>query len=146
MSDDKCPRCGGPVERLAGESADERPARILGATNVTDQVFAEVKRATLKFPTWPTDPLHALAVLGEEHGELTKAMLQLTYEPHKTDANEVRTEAIQTAAMALRLAMSLDRYSYRQSPQHYQSEGDRLVGMHADDLPAAGMREDGLPD
>jgi NTP pyrophosphatase (non-canonical NTP hydrolase) len=52
--------------------------------NVIDQITAEVARATVKFPTWPTDPLHALAVLGEEYGELTKAMLQLTYEPHKT--------------------------------------------------------------
>jgi hypothetical protein len=32
--------------------------------------------------------------------------------------NEI--EAIQTAAMALRLAMSLDRYDYRQAPQHRQ--------------------------
>lgn len=88
--------------------------------NVIDQVTAELARATQKFPTWPTDPLHALAVLGEEFGELNKAMLQLTYEPHKTTADEVRTEAIQTAAMALRLAMSLDLYEYRPGEQHAQ--------------------------
>ena len=46
-------------------------------------IEAEVLKATEKFPTWPTDPLHALAVLGEEYGELTKAVLQVTYEPHK---------------------------------------------------------------
>lgn len=90
--------------------------------NVIEQITAEVARATVKFPTWPTDPLHALAVLGEEYGELTKAMLQLTYEPHKTTLEEVRTEAIQTAAMALRLAMSLDRYEYRRGEQHSQNE------------------------
>jgi NTP pyrophosphatase (non-canonical NTP hydrolase) len=87
---------------------------------LTDEIKAEVARATAKFPTWPNDPLHALAVLGEEFGELTKAMLQLTYEPHKTSANEVRSEAIQTAAMALRLAMSLHRYLYTPSRQHGQ--------------------------
>ena len=87
---------------------------------VVKSIIAEVERATQKFPTWPTDPLHALAVLGEEYGELNKAMLQLTYEPHKTSAEEVRTEAIQTAAMALRLAMSLDRYEYRRCEQHQQ--------------------------
>lgn len=87
-----------------------------------DDILAELERATTKFPTWPTDPLHALAVLGEEYGELTKAMLQLTYEPHKTSAEEVRAEAIQTAAMALRLAMSLDVYQYQPCPQHSQSE------------------------
>jgi hypothetical protein len=83
-------------------------------------VLAEVERATRKFPTWPTDPLHALAVLGEEFGELTKDMLQLTYESHKTSADNVRTEALQTAAMALRLFMSLDRYDYRPGVQHSQ--------------------------
>lgn len=90
------------------------------AQNPVEQITAELARATAKFPTWPTDPLHALAVLGEEYGELTKAMLQLTYEPHKTTPEEVRTEAIQTAAMALRLAMSLDRYEYRRCEQHTQ--------------------------
>ena len=88
--------------------------------NVTEEVAAELQRATSKFPTWPTDPLHALAVLGEEFGELTKAMLQLTYEPHKTSADEVRSEAIQVAAMALRLVHSLGRYRYAPSEQHQQ--------------------------
>ena len=107
--------------------------------NVIDQITAEVARATVKFPTWPTDPLHALAVLGEEYGELNKAMLQLTYEPHKTSLEEVRTKAIQTAAMALRLAMSLERYRYAPCHQHSQSEaptpqrgtseGDQYVGL-----------------
>ena len=88
--------------------------------DVMKEVQAEMARATAKFPTWPTDPLHALAVLGEEYGELNKAMLQLVYEPHKTSAAEVRNEAIQTAAMALRLAMSLPCYQYRKAPQHSQ--------------------------
>jgi NTP pyrophosphatase (non-canonical NTP hydrolase) len=87
---------------------------------IVDEILSEVRRATEKFPTWPTDPLHALAILGEEYGELTKEMLQLTYEPHKTSPEEIRKEAIQTAAMALRLAMSLDRYEYQQASQHAQ--------------------------
>jgi hypothetical protein len=92
-------------------------------SQAAQDVLAELERATRKFPTWPTDPLHALAVLGEEFGELTKGMLQLTYEPHKTNAANVRTEALQTAAMALRLFMSLDRYEYRPGVQHSQQEG-----------------------
>ena len=90
-------------------------------TNI-DQVLSEVKKATVKFPTWPTDPLHALAILGEEYGELNKAMLQLIYEPHKTSRDEVRMEAIQTAAMALRVLMSLDAYVYARCPQHEQEQ------------------------
>lgn len=88
------------------------------------EVVGELERATAKFPTWPTDPLHALAVLGEEFGELTKDMLQLCYEPHMTSRANVRKEAIQTAAMALRLAMSLDRYDYKRAQQHCQGGDD----------------------
>lgn len=86
------------------------------------EVLDELERATAKFPTWPTDPLHALAVLGEEYGELNKAMLQLTYEPHKAGSSidHVWEEAIQTAAMSIRLAMSLDRYIYTPGDQHQQ--------------------------
>lgn len=83
-------------------------------------VLAELRRAVEKYPEWPTDPLHALAILGEEFGELTKAMLQLTYEPWKTTHEDVRGEALQTAAMALRLLLSLERYEYRKSVQHDQ--------------------------
>ena len=89
--------------------------------NIEQQVQAELARSVAKFPTWPTDPLHALAVLGEEFGELTKAMLQFTYEPNKKVTRmDIRAEAIQTAAMALRLAMSLPCYQYRKAPQHSQ--------------------------
>lgn len=84
------------------------------------QVADEVARATVKFPTWPTDPLHAVAVLGEEFGELTKAVLQSVYEPHKSSPDDVRTEAIQTAAMALRFLASLDAYEYQRGEQHEQ--------------------------
>lgn len=83
-------------------------------------VLAEVGRATRKFPTWPTDPLHAIGVLGEEFGELTKAVMQATYEPHKNKPDDVRSEAMQTAAMALRFLASLDRYAYMPGVQHSQ--------------------------
>jgi hypothetical protein len=86
------------------------------------EVLAEVERAIRKFPTWPTDPLHAVGVLGEEFGELTKEALQLTYEPHKTTRQAFRKEAIQTAAMALRFVASLDRYEFSPGHQHEQAK------------------------
>lgn len=88
--------------------------------DLIQEVKNEIERAVIKFPAWPTDPLHALAVLGEEYGELTKAVLQVTYEPSKSTIADVRCEAIQTAAMALRFAMSLDRYVYKAAAQHNQ--------------------------
>lgn len=85
-------------------------------------VQEELERALAKFPTWPTDPVHALAVLGEEFGELTKDVLQQTYEPHKTSRDRIRKEAIQTAAMALRFIASLDEYVYYPCGQHHQGD------------------------
>lgn len=87
-----------------------------------DDVMAEVARATAKFPTWPTDPLHAFAVLGEEHGELNKAILQAIYEPHKSTPADVREEGIQCAAMAIRFLMSLPIYDFAPGIQHRQAE------------------------
>lgn len=89
---------------------------------ILEEILSEVRRANHLYPTWPTDPLHALAVLGEEYGELTKAVLQRTYEPNKTSLNQVREEAIQTAAMAIRFAMSLNQYQYISCPQHSQTD------------------------
>jgi NTP pyrophosphatase (non-canonical NTP hydrolase) len=112
-------------EVYAAMTAAAPPAPSAEPSEPVREALAEVERATRKFPTWPTDPLHALAVLGEEFGELTKAVLQSVYEPHKVEAGEVRTEAIQTAAMALRFLASLDRYEYRAGEQHAQIGGGR---------------------
>lgn len=77
-------------------------------------VLHELDRATTKFPAWPTDPLHAVAIIGEELGELTQAALQCCYEEDKALPDDVRREAVQVAAMALRFLAGLERYEYRE--------------------------------
>jgi hypothetical protein len=89
-------------------------------SNEFKEVMDELERARNKFPSWPDDPVHALAVIGEEFGELTKAVLECVYEPHKSTTRDVRCEAIQCAAMALRFVASLDRYEYHRVRQHDQ--------------------------
>ncbi|MGL4232659.1 MAG: hypothetical protein ACRCWJ_14945 [Casimicrobium sp.] len=91
-----------------------------GSGAVAQAVSAEIAKAMRKFPTWPTDPLHAIAVLGEEFGELTKDVLQMVYEPHKTSMDNVRKEALQTAAMAYRFLASIDVYQFARCDQHEQ--------------------------
>jgi|GEM_PF-2134366 len=115
-------RAAAIVEAGATPAAQPVPAQAVAQPliNAASTALAEVEKATRKFPTWPTDPLHALAVLGEEFGELTKDVLQMVYEPHKTSTDNVRKECIQTAAMALRFMASLDRYEYRPGEQHSQ--------------------------
>lgn len=78
------------------------------------EVLKEVREAKTKFPLWPSDPLHAKAILDEESGELTRAMLQYIYEPNskKSDLHDIREEAVQTAAMALRFLEGLSQYKY----------------------------------
>lgn len=87
---------------------------------VLDDVTEEFFRATQKFPTWPIDPLHALAVVGEEFGELTQATLQQVYEPHKNEIDSVKDEAIQTMAMLLRFLLSLEDYKFSKAQQRSQ--------------------------
>lgn len=115
-------RCREWVRRSAGELKTNNNGVPM---NINDEVLQEVRQeiqaAMAKFPQWPTDPLHAIAVLGEEYGELQKAVLQTIYEPHKSDVADVRKEAIQTAAMALRFCMSLEHYQYLRCEQHTQN-------------------------
>ncbi len=85
-------------------------------------ILTEFHAATANFPQWPTDPLHALAIVQEEVGEVQKEVLQLTYEPHKSDREKVKKEAIQMAAMSLRFLLSLDVYEYVAGDQHIQNQ------------------------
>lgn len=105
----------------------EKPTSVLDGIPIMDEIGKELARAVAKFPTWPTDPLHALAVLGEEYGELTQAVLQHIYEPYtgepddrtgetSNSASAVRSEAIQTAAMAIRFLIGLESGMYKFNP------------------------------
>ena len=88
--------------------------------NVLKEVLAEVRRAQTRHPKWPTDPLHAVAILGEEYGELVQSVLQASDEHEVSTPAAVRMEAIQTAAMALRFLLSLDQYVYGECDHHDQ--------------------------
>ena len=106
------------VSLLEGQLMDVE--EIVLRENKVDKTIKELRAAKDKFPKWPTDPLHAVGILGEEFGELQKAVLQVTYEPEKATVKDVKQEAIQTSAMALRFLMSLDEYVYKKSEQHIQ--------------------------
>jgi acyl carrier protein len=85
-------------------------------------ILTEFYAATANFPQWPTDPLHALAVVQEEVGEVQKEVLQMCYEPHKSNREKIKKEAIQMAAMSLRFLLSLDAYAYAPGAQHEQNQ------------------------
>lgn len=87
----------------------------MGIMDVLDEFHQELTRAERKFPGWPTDIVHAAAVLQEEAGELGQAALQITYDG--ADITRARCEAVQVGAMALRFLLNLDSYLCRPSTQ-----------------------------
>jgi NTP pyrophosphatase (non-canonical NTP hydrolase) len=118
------PMCWATIypEKYGPPAQPEASTAALGsAVSFFGEIFAELERATSKFPTWPTDPIHASSVVQEEAGELARECNQLTYEPHKSTPDKVRKEAVQLAAMAIRFLMSMDRYEYTPGRQHSQT-------------------------
>lgn len=68
--------------------------------NIVQSVLDEIERAKVKHPNWPSDILYRGAIVAEEAGELLRACNRATMEEGKV--NEAYTEAVQTAATAMR--------------------------------------------
>lgn len=75
---------------------------------ILTEIIDEAVRASEIHPKWPTDALHAVSILTEKSGDLTDAAVNYQY--HDGDLEAVRHEAIQTAAMALRVLLNIDKY------------------------------------
>jgi NTP pyrophosphatase (non-canonical NTP hydrolase) len=75
---------------------------------VIKKIVLEYNEAKNKHPEWPTDPIHASAIVAEEAGELTRATLQHTYENGRLE--DAEKEAIQVAVTAIRFLEGLARY------------------------------------
>lgn len=75
------------------------------AASIVVEILMEVERAEQKHPVWPGCHVKQIAFVVEEAGELVRAGNQL-YEGTGTFA-EIRTEAIQIAATAIRLLKKL---------------------------------------
>ena len=73
----------------------------------------ELCRAIKKWPGWPTDPIHAAAIVSEESGELVRAANRFTYEG--ADLSEMKKEAVQVGAMAMRFLAGLEEYERQRS-------------------------------
>lgn len=77
--------------------------------NIYDMIDNELEFALQKFPKFPCDPLHAIAVVNEESGEATKDALQWCYESDKNkNSLTLKKELIQTAAMCIRMICGLE--------------------------------------
>jgi hypothetical protein len=81
---------------------------------IIQMVDKELESAKSHYPWWPTDAVHAGAIVAEESGELTQATLDHTYKHlnHKgvDTIDRMRKEAVQTAAMAIRFLENIGGY------------------------------------
>lgn len=83
--------------------------------SIIREIREELRNATEKHPLWPTDPLHAVAIVSEECGELVKAVLEYTYEPQKTTPEQIVNEATQAAVTLIRFLAGVRSYSYKKA-------------------------------
>jgi len=66
-------------------------------------VADEIMSAEELFPEWPIDLVHGAAIVAEESGELIRAAMHCQWDYVGGNIENVKTEAIQTAAMAIRM-------------------------------------------
>jgi len=77
-------------------------------------VLQEIGAASKKWPGWPSDPVHAAAVVSEEAGELVQAAMNHTY--GWGDPKHMLNEAIQTAAVSIRFIIAHRSGHYIKNP------------------------------
>lgn len=70
-----------------------------------DEIQQELERAEKKHPDFPKDMFQQLAIMQEEAGEVTKAVLHYHYEGGTLE--DVCEELVQTAAMCMRMLGAL---------------------------------------
>lgn len=71
------------------------------------EIDKEYIRAENKHPDFPNDIFIQLAIMQEEAGEVTKAVLHYSYEGGSLQ--DIKDELIQTAAMCVRMLESLNK-------------------------------------
>ena len=88
-------------------------ANAIEATKVCGEFYDELKRAQAKFPMWPEDVIHGVAIMAEESGEAVQAAIDYQYgdasRPDRWRLENLREELLQTGAMALRMILYIDR-------------------------------------
>jgi hypothetical protein len=94
-------------ERLSARVDFSAPIR---ETKALEDVIQERVRQEKKWGPQNHDPFLYLTILGEEYGETCQAALEARFSEHNKKAlEELREEAVQTAAVALAIVECLDR-------------------------------------
>jgi hypothetical protein len=89
-------------EDAAGGGHVDRVKEIL-----IGQITAELVRAEMMFPVYPTDVIHAAAIVAEEAGELVRAANNVYHYDSVEHRENLLGEAIQVTASGLRFLMEI---------------------------------------
>ncbi|MFZ1871929.1 MAG: hypothetical protein WAU54_03925 [Chania sp.] len=97
------------IDALRGVRRHITPKNVNEAIeNAVTDMIVEYHSAVGQHTNWPTDAVHAAAILGEESGETLQAALNFHY--GNGDADSMVEEAIQTGAMAIRFIINAGTY------------------------------------
>lgn len=83
--------------------------------NIIKEIEKELEFANANHPGWPTDAVHASAILNEEAGKLTQACIDHEYNNASSSYDSMpftrmRKKAVSTAAMAIRFLQGMNSY------------------------------------
>lgn len=81
------------------------------------EIDSELQRAKVKHPNYPPDMFQQLAIMQEEAGEVTKAVLHYHYENGSLE--NVRKELIQTSAMCVRMLQNISLWEAKTRNDEY---------------------------
>ena len=70
-----------------------------------DEIQQELEHAEMKHPDFPSDIFRQVAIINEEAGEITKAVLDYYYENGSFE--DIKRELRQTAAVCMRMLEAL---------------------------------------
>lgn len=89
--------------------------QAIALMNAVTLICNELEWAEAQHPVFPTDPIHAVAIMEEESGEAIRAALQFVYEDGSIEA--LKKEIIQTGAMSLRCLINLHNFKIVKAAQ-----------------------------
>lgn len=75
-----------------------------------NRMDAELERAKAKHPNFPRNMFEQLAIMQEEAGEVTKAVLH--FQRENGTLHDIKEELVQTAAMCMRMYEALDEHKF----------------------------------
>jgi hypothetical protein len=93
---------------------EKLPAQPGSREHAMARIEWELMQAIRKHPFWPTDLVHAAAIVTEEKGELDQSALDCTY--HNGSVDSMAEEAEHIGAMAVRFLMHLYAGDYHVRP------------------------------